>query len=312
MPLQFRAHPGMITAEEEEFILQIISNEKDIEHSCFVEVGPWLGKSSYCILNGIHSLNPNIQLDEPKLLCIDRFKWSRMYAAASENYTDFLTYYSLDKLLEGDCFQAAFDKIMADHSSNIPVRSIKKEVSEIGLSDFTSFSSDRRISAFFIDASKNWEDNYFLLASIQSFVERAENEVIIYLQDALHPTAYRLLNLLVLSQGISWYSYSQRTGTALAITASNRFTLPSYKMSDFDVSYLFANWNILTDFLAGHHLSDMSNLALASFLIFTNHQDVGSSIASEVLRGMDDESIALFERLAGNKVIKQYKSLKLL
>jgi hypothetical protein len=313
MTPKFPVHPGMITSDEENLILQIVRDTHNIDDSCFVEIGPWLGKSSYCILDGLRPLDLNTNLDLPKLLCFDRFRWSSMYAEASKKYSDFISYYSLNMLTEGDCFQDAFDKIMADHVSGLPVMSSKMEASDISLTDFTSFAGDRHISAFFIDASKNWEDNYSVLSCISSYMRGQQSDTILYLQDALHPTAYRLLNLIVLSQGFSWYGYSSNSGTALAIRVHNDFKLPSHTMNDYDISYLFSAWNGFRGFLgADHHYSEMVNLALASFLIFTDHHDAARSIASEALREMNAHSISLYERLAGSKVVKQFKSLNLI
>ena len=307
MSPQICAHPGMITSDEEDLILDLISKVGDVDESRFIEIGPWLGKSSYCILDAIDSLNPGFSLSDPKLLCIDRFRWSSMYAVASKDFSDFMSYYSLDKLSEGDCFQLAFDKIMADHVSNIPVKSLKKEVFDIDLNDIISFAGGESISVFFIDASKNWEDNYSLLDCISKYAKESSNEFIVYLQDAFHPTAYRLLNLLVLCEGLDWHSYSLRTGTALVVRVSSDFRLPSRVMNEFDVSHLFSSWSDFREFMVDHHLFKMNTLALASFLFFTGHSDAGRSIASEILGGMNPQEAQLFEKLAGTKVVRQYK-----
>lgn len=305
-------HPGMITSDEEELIGNIIRNDLKNSCPCFVEVGPWLGKSTYCILDSISTTYEHIDVDSRPLICFDRFKWSDMYSDSVRNYSEFASRYGIDKLKDGDCFQVEFDNIMADHSSKIAVVSSKKEVSEISLGDITSFAANRHVSAFFIDASKNWEYNYSLLGTISRYLSQAPGKSIIYLQDALHPTAYRLLSLIVLSEGFEWHRLSLNTGTAVSIMAGNNFRLPSFQMDDYDVSQLFSSWHEFKRFLGEHHLSEMSSLALVSFLIFTGHSDAAKSVGIQTLSGMDKSSIQIFERLVGNKVLKQYRSIGIL
>jgi len=148
-------HPGMISSDEEKLIKSIVLDSYLNNSSCFIEIGPWLGKSTYCILDAIENIYLPKNSGPPLLACYDRFIWSEMYARSVQNYSSFSSFYELDKLREGESFQSNFEKIIENHPSKILVTSSIREVSEISLDDFISFSSSRDISAFFIDASKN-------------------------------------------------------------------------------------------------------------------------------------------------------------
>jgi hypothetical protein len=62
--------PGMLTENEKQYYLYITQFYSGI--GCFVELGPWLGLSTYYLVNGL-TLNPNFK--NQKIHCFDDFIW---------------------------------------------------------------------------------------------------------------------------------------------------------------------------------------------------------------------------------------------
>ena len=133
-----------------------------------------------------------------------------------------------------------------------------------------------------------------------------------YFHDALHTSAYRLLNLLILSDGLSWSDYSETSGTAVSVKIPSNISLPSSDMKSFEISDLLARWKGFRRFTSNHHFGALLDLSLVSFLAFTNHREAAYTMGLDILGSLGEERLQLFRKLVGSKVLKQYQAIGLL
>jgi len=156
--------PTMITAEERRY-LHWLGKSFWTGRGALVEIGPWLGGSTYCLGSGM-AQNAALTNGDHKLYVYDSFEW-RPFMAARANLP----------LAAGDSFQPFFERNVAPFGHFIvaeqrvlPDDEIAHDPAMVGVRHVSNdgqqvlrWNADRPIEVLFIDGAKSWDGFLHLL-----------------------------------------------------------------------------------------------------------------------------------------------------
>ena len=148
------ANPGMVTPEEEQLYFHLAQTFWS-EDRFYMEFGPWLGRSTTRICQGLEAVAPG----KWRLSCYDLFRWGgdHIPKAAKAGMPA-----AVAGLKEGDSFREAFLSLMGDFKHRITTY-------EGGVADAASvlagaFPAAAKLGVLFVDASKGWDNAQLLKA----------------------------------------------------------------------------------------------------------------------------------------------------
>lgn len=239
-----------------------------------IEIGPWLGASTYQICSGLATSG-----HDWSLTVLDRFKWSPLYANGFPKVD----------LKRGDSFLPLFREHLSPYSSKINV--LTGEVLEI--EELLQLSES--VELLFIDAPKSWRMLWTVFNHLGPRLQRGSR---VLMQDFLHIT----------SRQIAWLAASipeleametVGDGTSVVFTVSKRLTsfgqdLPS-DMREVPSTRLIELWERMASMLPEARASDLG-AGLALDLLERGETKLACAVLDRAVRGTTREA-ALTEEL---------------
>lgn len=172
--------PTMISKEEREYLYELTSNYWTGKGS-IIEIGPWLGGSTYCLASG---MKDSIHNGHRKLLVYDNFIW-RKFMGDRANL----------KLLEGDSFYNEFIKNIHEFKEYVvPFRASlpdevvindktasKRRQKEFEIKELIKNCPKDPVEILFIDGAKSWTGMKYLLNEFYTYF--IPNKTLLVCQD---------------------------------------------------------------------------------------------------------------------------------
>ncbi len=265
--------PAMLSEDEKFLYFKTASGYRG--KGAVIEIGPWLGASTYQICSGLQASG-----HDWSLTVLDRFKWSPLYASGFPQVG----------LKRGDSFLPLFRQHLAPYSSKLNV--LTGEVLEIE----SLLELSESIELLFIDAPKSWRMLWAVLNHVGPRLLRGSR---IMMQDFLHIT----------SRQIAWLAASVPEleavetvgdGTSVVFTVSKHLTsfgqnLPS-DMRQVPSTRLIELWERMASMLPAAHVSDLG-AGLALDLLERDEYKLACDVLDRAVRGTSREA-ALIEELS--------------
>jgi hypothetical protein len=285
-------NPGMISITEEKLYYHVARESFD-PALAVVEIGPWLGRGTQRICDGLSERS-----DDWRLVCFDRFVWNHHFSRISaEQGAEAATRH----LRKGASFEGAFRALMGPYAERI--RSVRGTLANIDRRLAPVLPAGRAIGTLFVDASKDWINNVRLLRFFSDRLTTGTKGAMILFQDFLYFPAYRLIFLTMLLPGITPVLYS-RTGCTVVFRATSgissrerafRADLPE----TLSQPVIEAAWQRLSRVIPRARIERNSvQLALPLMLWSCGHYDAAVSAFREV-RLTESERDRLIEKSGG-------------
>lgn len=177
-------NPGMVTPEEEQLYFHLARTFWN-EDRFYMEFGPWLGRSTTRICQGLEAAAPR----QWRLNCYDLFRWhgDHIPKAARGGMPA-----AMVGLKEGDSFREAFLTLMGDFRGRITT--YEGAVADAASVLAGAFPPSAKLGVLFVDASKGWDNAQLLRAVARNLTPGTR----IVFQDFFMNTAATLQLLLML------------------------------------------------------------------------------------------------------------------
>ncbi len=155
--------PTMISAEERRYLYWLASEHWQGQGH-IVEMGPWLGGSTFCLAAGMQAAGSD---SSRKLHVFDNFVWR-----------EFMNGRGGPELADGACFQEHFQQNLQPHSERVVVHqawlpdepagdaelaAIREEVPKGA--DLVSWPTGEPVEILFVDGAKSWQGMTTLLTT---------------------------------------------------------------------------------------------------------------------------------------------------
>lgn len=238
-----------------------------------LELGPWLGGSTFQICSGLEASGYPWSLT-----VVDRFRWSKIYASE----------YPEIPVAPLGSFLPVFEEHLSAFHDKLDIRA-----GDLGAIS-TLYPDEGDIELLFIDAPKSWR---LLWQVMNHLAPRLMPGARIVFQDFLHITSRQIAWLLASIDGLS-IEQTVETGTSVGFTVSNRLealegTVPD-KMGNVATDALIGSCRRLWRQLPAARTPQLA-VGLALDLLERDELDSACAILDEAVRGTSSEANVLDE-----------------
>ncbi|MFY0599384.1 MAG: hypothetical protein JXR03_06910 [Cyclobacteriaceae bacterium] len=152
----------MISAEEKKYLYFLTSSYWKGEGN-IVEIGPWLGGSTYCLASG---LSTSKHYRGQKIYVYDNFIWREFMGLRANlelnDNDDFLPFFK-ENLKDYSDYIVAFKESLPDESVPNDKDALTKRQLEFSPSELIHYDSKEKVEILFIDGAKSWSGTRYLL-----------------------------------------------------------------------------------------------------------------------------------------------------